>query len=78
MALKRGFERDCPFRVSGLSALDLSPLQGSFGKRSDSPSAAADADASDVQSVDSSLSRRGAGTNKRDTVCQVNGGTVQN
>lgn len=63
--------------MPGLSALDLSPLQGSFGKRSDSPSAAADADASDVQSVDSSLSRRGAGTNKRDTVCQVNGGTAQ-
>lgn len=47
-------------------------FQGSFGKQSDSPSATADADASDVQSVDSSLSRRGSGTNKRDTVCQVN------
>ncbi|KAJ6652956.1 hypothetical protein lerEdw1_010266 [Lerista edwardsae] len=39
----------------------LNDLQGSFGKQSDSPSAAADADASDVQSVDSSLSRRGSG-----------------
>ncbi|XP_053125515.1 histone-lysine N-methyltransferase NSD3 isoform X5 [Hemicordylus capensis] len=49
----------------------LNDLQGSFGKQSDSPSAAADADASDVQSVDSSLSRRGSGTSKRDTVCQI-------
>ncbi|KAJ7405146.1 nuclear receptor binding SET domain protein 3 [Pitangus sulphuratus] len=49
----------------------LNDLQGSFGKRSDSPSAAADADASDVQSVDSSLSRRGTGTSKKDTVCQI-------
>ncbi|XP_071883300.1 histone-lysine N-methyltransferase NSD3 isoform X4 [Anas platyrhynchos] len=49
----------------------LNDLQGSFGKRSDSPSATADADASDVQSVDSSLSRRGTGTNKKDTVCQI-------
>uniref|UniRef100_A0A670Z0V4 Histone-lysine N-methyltransferase NSD3 n=1 Tax=Pseudonaja textilis TaxID=8673 RepID=A0A670Z0V4_PSETE len=49
----------------------LNDLQGSFGKQSDSPLAAADADASDVQSVDSSLSRRGSGTNKRDTVCQI-------
>ncbi|OXB75074.1 UNVERIFIED_CONTAM: hypothetical protein H355_015435 [Colinus virginianus] len=49
----------------------LNDLQGSFGKRSDSPSAAVDADASDVQSVDSSLSRRGTGTNKKDTVCQI-------
>ncbi|KAM3830927.1 histone-lysine N-methyltransferase NSD3 isoform 2-T2 [Vipera latastei] len=49
----------------------LNDLQGSFGKQSDSPSATADADASDVQSVDSSLSRRGSGTNKRDTVCQI-------
>uniref|UniRef100_A0A8V5H1L8 Uncharacterized protein n=1 Tax=Melopsittacus undulatus TaxID=13146 RepID=A0A8V5H1L8_MELUD len=46
-------------------------VDGSFGKRSDSPSATADADASDVQSVDSSLSRRGTGTNKKDTVCQI-------
>ncbi|XP_048685461.1 histone-lysine N-methyltransferase NSD3 isoform X2 [Lepidochelys kempii] len=49
----------------------LNDLQGSFGKHSDSPSATADADASDVQSVDSSLSRRGTGTNKKDTVCQI-------
>ncbi|XP_072835020.1 histone-lysine N-methyltransferase NSD3 isoform X3 [Pogona vitticeps] len=49
----------------------LNDLQGSFGKQSDSPSAAADADASDVQSVDSSLSRRGSGISKRDTVCQI-------
>ncbi|KAF2984841.1 hypothetical protein EK904_014596 [Melospiza melodia maxima] len=49
----------------------LNDLQGSFGKRSDSPSATADADASDVQSVDSSLSRRGTGTSKKDTVCQI-------
>ncbi|XP_039382796.1 histone-lysine N-methyltransferase NSD3 isoform X3 [Mauremys reevesii] len=47
----------------------LNDLQGSFGKHSDSPSATADA--SDVQSVDSSLSRRGTGTNKKDTVCQI-------
>uniref|UniRef100_A0A6I8NFM8 Nuclear receptor binding SET domain protein 3 n=1 Tax=Ornithorhynchus anatinus TaxID=9258 RepID=A0A6I8NFM8_ORNAN len=49
----------------------LNDLQMSFGKQIDSPSATADADASDVQSVDSSLSRRGTGTNKKDTVCQV-------
>ncbi|XP_029459790.1 histone-lysine N-methyltransferase NSD3 isoform X1 [Rhinatrema bivittatum] len=49
----------------------LNDSQASFGKRSDSPSAAADADASDVQSVDSSVSRRGTGTNKKDTVCQI-------
>ncbi|XP_048368444.1 histone-lysine N-methyltransferase NSD3 isoform X5 [Sphaerodactylus townsendi] len=49
----------------------LNDLQGSFGKQSDSPSATADADASDVQSVDSSLSRRGSGMSKRDTVCQI-------
>ncbi|XP_066495308.1 histone-lysine N-methyltransferase NSD3 isoform X2 [Tiliqua scincoides] len=49
----------------------LNDLQSSFGKQSDSPSATADADASDVQSVDSSLSRRGSGISKRDTVCQI-------
>ncbi|XP_067326727.1 histone-lysine N-methyltransferase NSD3 isoform X1 [Anolis sagrei] len=49
----------------------LNDLQGSFGKQSDSPSAAADADASDVQSVDSSLSRRGSGTSKKDSICQI-------
>nr|XP_048312392.1 histone-lysine N-methyltransferase NSD3 isoform X2 [Myodes glareolus] len=48
----------------------LSDLQVGFEKE-DSPSAAADADASDSQSVDSSLSRRGVGTSKKDSVCQV-------
>lgn len=43
-------------------------LQISFEKQADSPSAAGDADASDVQSVDSSVSRP---SGKRDTVCQV-------
>ncbi|XP_035234563.1 histone-lysine N-methyltransferase NSD3-like isoform X1 [Anguilla anguilla] len=41
-----------------------------FGKCADSP-AAADADASDAQSVDSSLSRQGSSTSKKDTVCQI-------
>ncbi|MBN3316447.1 NSD3 methyltransferase, partial [Atractosteus spatula] len=45
-------------------------LQVGFGKRSDSPTAA-DADASDAQSVDSSLSRQGTSTSKKDTVCQI-------
>lgn len=49
----------------------LSDLQVGFGKQVDSPSATADADVSDVQSVDSSLSRRGFGMNKKDTVCQI-------
>ncbi|XP_036911276.1 histone-lysine N-methyltransferase NSD3 isoform X4 [Sturnira hondurensis] len=49
----------------------LSDVQVGFGKQVDSPSAAADVDASDVQSVDSSLSRRGFGTSKKDTVCQI-------
>ncbi|XP_035867486.1 histone-lysine N-methyltransferase NSD3 isoform X9 [Phyllostomus discolor] len=49
----------------------LSDVQVGFGKQVDSPSAAADVDASDVQSMDSSLSRRGFGTNKKDTVCQI-------
>lgn len=44
--------------------------QGLFGKSLDSP-AAADADASDTQSVDSGLSRQDSSTGKRDTVCQV-------
>lgn len=44
--------------------------QGLFGKNPDSP-AAADADASDTQSVDSGLSRQDSSTGKRDTVCQV-------
>ncbi|XP_063787606.1 histone-lysine N-methyltransferase NSD3 isoform X2 [Pseudophryne corroboree] len=46
----------------------LNDAQISFEKQLDSPSAAADADASDVQSVDSSVSRR---SSKRDTVCQI-------
>nr|XP_044987435.1 histone-lysine N-methyltransferase NSD3 isoform X2 [Jaculus jaculus] len=49
----------------------LSDLQVDFGKHPDSPSAAADADVSDVQSVDSGLSRRGTGMSKKDTVCQI-------
>ncbi|KAL1773017.1 histone-lysine N-methyltransferase NSD3 isoform X3 [Sigmodon hispidus] len=49
----------------------LSDLQVGFGKEVDSPSAAVDADASDSQSVDSSLSRRGVGSSRKDTVCQI-------
>uniref|UniRef100_A0A2K6F557 Nuclear receptor binding SET domain protein 3 n=1 Tax=Propithecus coquereli TaxID=379532 RepID=A0A2K6F557_PROCO len=49
----------------------LSDLQVGFGKQVDSPSATADADVSDVQSMDSSLSRRGIGMSKKDTVCQI-------
>ncbi|XP_054979658.1 histone-lysine N-methyltransferase NSD3 isoform X2 [Sorex araneus] len=49
----------------------LSDLQVGFGKQVDSPSAAADADISDVQSVDSSLSRRGLGMSKKESVCQI-------
>ncbi|XP_055972757.1 histone-lysine N-methyltransferase NSD3 isoform X2 [Sorex fumeus] len=49
----------------------LSDLQVGFGKQVDSPSATADADISDVQSVDSSLSRRGMGMSKKDSVCQI-------
>ncbi|KAM4615681.1 histone-lysine N-methyltransferase NSD3 isoform 2-T2 [Polymixia lowei] len=48
----------------------LNDPQGLFGKSLDSP-AAADADASDTQSVDSSLSRQGSNPAKRDTVCQI-------
>ncbi|XP_074527128.1 histone-lysine N-methyltransferase NSD3 isoform X2 [Halichoeres trimaculatus] len=48
----------------------LNDPQGLFGKSLDSP-AAADADASDTQSVDSGLSRQDSSTNKRDTVCQI-------
>lgn len=48
----------------------LSDLQVGFGKQVDSPSATADADISDVQSVDSSFSRRG-GMSKKDIVCQI-------
>ncbi|XP_063753321.1 histone-lysine N-methyltransferase NSD3 isoform X3 [Eleginops maclovinus] len=48
----------------------LNDPQGLFGKSLDSP-AAADADASDTQSVDSGLSRQDGSTGKRDTVCQI-------
>uniref|UniRef100_A0A3Q2XKZ7 Histone-lysine N-methyltransferase NSD3 n=1 Tax=Hippocampus comes TaxID=109280 RepID=A0A3Q2XKZ7_HIPCM len=48
----------------------LNDPQGLFGKSLDSP-AAADADASDTQSVDSGLSRQDSSTGKRDTVCQI-------
>ncbi|XP_039906683.1 histone-lysine N-methyltransferase NSD3 isoform X4 [Simochromis diagramma] len=48
----------------------LNDPQGLFGKSLDSP-AAADADASDTQSVDSGLSRQDSSTSKRDTVCQI-------
>ncbi|XP_040052367.2 histone-lysine N-methyltransferase NSD3 isoform X2 [Gasterosteus aculeatus] len=48
----------------------LNDPQGLFGKSLDSP-AAADADASDTQSVDSGLSRQDGSAGKRDTVCQV-------
>ncbi|XP_061528015.1 histone-lysine N-methyltransferase NSD3 isoform X1 [Phycodurus eques] len=48
----------------------LNDPQGLFGKSFDSP-AAADADASDTQSVDSGLSRQDGSTGKRDTVCQI-------
>ncbi|XP_064128874.1 histone-lysine N-methyltransferase NSD3 isoform X5 [Loxodonta africana] len=49
----------------------LSDLQVSFGKQVDSPSATADVDISDVQSVDSSLSRSSFGMTKKDAVCQI-------
>ncbi|KAF7666199.1 hypothetical protein LDENG_00117330 [Lucifuga dentata] len=48
----------------------LNDPQSLFGKSFDSP-AAADADASDTQSVDSGLSRQDSSTGKRDTVCQI-------
>ncbi|XP_028268943.1 histone-lysine N-methyltransferase NSD3 isoform X5 [Parambassis ranga] len=48
----------------------LNDPQGLFGKSLDSP-AAADADASDTQSVDSGLSRQDSSTSKGDTVCQI-------
>ncbi|XP_055776026.1 histone-lysine N-methyltransferase NSD3-like isoform X4 [Salvelinus fontinalis] len=48
----------------------LNDPQSLFGKSLDSP-AAADADESDSQSVDSSLSRQGSSTAKTDTVCQI-------
>ena len=51
-------------------------MQAGFGKQVDSPSATAEADVSDAQSVDSSLSRRGTGMSKKDTVCQVGKGPV--
>uniref|UniRef100_A0A3B3R460 Histone-lysine N-methyltransferase NSD3 n=1 Tax=Paramormyrops kingsleyae TaxID=1676925 RepID=A0A3B3R460_9TELE len=46
----------------------LSDPQVLFGKGADSPMAA---DASDTQSVDSSLSRQGGVASKKDTVCQI-------
>ncbi|XP_076770048.1 histone-lysine N-methyltransferase NSD3 isoform X3 [Arvicanthis niloticus] len=62
----------CTYRdTSDSDSRGLSDGQVGFGKQADSPSAAADADASDAQSVDSSLSRRGAGMSKKDTVCQI-------
>eukprot|EP00072_Mus_musculus_P066404 XP_017168167.1 PREDICTED: histone-lysine N-methyltransferase NSD3 isoform X2 [Mus musculus] len=62
----------CTYRdTSDSDSRGLSDGQVGFGKQVDSPSATADADASDAQSVDSSLSRRGVGTSKKDTVCQV-------
>ncbi|KAF0034082.1 hypothetical protein F2P81_014148 [Scophthalmus maximus] len=48
----------------------LNDPQGLFGKSLDSP-AAADADASDTQSVDSGLSRQDGNAGRRDTVCQI-------
>lgn len=48
----------------------LNDPQGLFGKSLDSP-AAADADASDTQSVDSGLSQQDSSTGKSDTVCQI-------
>ncbi|XP_016384010.1 histone-lysine N-methyltransferase NSD3 isoform X1 [Sinocyclocheilus rhinocerous] len=48
----------------------LNDPQTGFGKRSDSP-ATVDADGSDAQSVDSSLSRQGGSSSKKDTVCHV-------
>ncbi|XP_028624116.1 histone-lysine N-methyltransferase NSD3 isoform X3 [Grammomys surdaster] len=62
----------CTYRdTSDSDSRGLSDGQVGFGKQADSPSAAADADASDAQSVDSSLSRRGVGMSKKDTVCQI-------
>uniref|UniRef100_A0A8C9W7U4 Histone-lysine N-methyltransferase NSD3 n=1 Tax=Scleropages formosus TaxID=113540 RepID=A0A8C9W7U4_SCLFO len=46
----------------------LSDPQVLFGKGPDSPLAA---DGSDTQSVDSSLSRQGSSSSKKDTVCQI-------
>ncbi|XP_031195211.1 histone-lysine N-methyltransferase NSD3 isoform X3 [Mastomys coucha] len=61
----------CTYRdTSDSDSRGLSDGQVGFGKQVDSPSAA-DADASDAQSVDSSLSRRGVGPSKKDTVCQI-------
>uniref|UniRef100_A0A672SEE6 Nuclear receptor binding SET domain protein 3 n=1 Tax=Sinocyclocheilus grahami TaxID=75366 RepID=A0A672SEE6_SINGR len=48
----------------------LNDPQTGFGKLSDSP-ATVDADGSDAQSVDSSLSRQGGSSSKKDTVCHV-------
>ncbi|KAG7263924.1 hypothetical protein CRUP_029264 [Coryphaenoides rupestris] len=48
----------------------LNDPQGLFGKSLDSP-AAADADASDTQSVDSNMSQQTSTSGKKDTVCQI-------
>uniref|UniRef100_A0A8C2SEB2 Histone-lysine N-methyltransferase NSD3 n=1 Tax=Capra hircus TaxID=9925 RepID=A0A8C2SEB2_CAPHI len=56
---------------TGLQKGELFIMLLCFGKQVDSPSATAEADVSDVQSVDSSLSRRGTGMSKKDTVCQI-------
>ncbi|CAL8345488.1 unnamed protein product [Lota lota] len=48
----------------------LNDPQGLFGKGLDSP-AAADADASDTQSVDSNMSQQTNTSGKKDTVCQI-------
>lgn len=62
----------CTYRdTSDSDSRGPSDGQVGFGKQVDSPSAAADADASDAQSVDSSLSRRGVGMSRKDTVCQI-------
>ncbi|XP_052018723.1 histone-lysine N-methyltransferase NSD3 isoform X3 [Apodemus sylvaticus] len=62
----------CTYRdTSDSDSRGLSDGQVGFGKQAESPSAAADADASDAQSVDSSLSRRGVGASKKDSVCQI-------
>ncbi|KAJ3603912.1 hypothetical protein NHX12_028653 [Muraenolepis orangiensis] len=48
----------------------LNDPQGLFGKGLDSP-AAADADASDTQSVDSNMSQQTGASGNKDTVCQI-------
>ncbi|XP_043940254.1 histone-lysine N-methyltransferase NSD3 [Protopterus annectens] len=75
--LKKRSRASTDMEISSLSYRDtsdsdsrgLNDLQVGFEKQADSPSATADADVSDVQSVDSSTSRRG--TVRKDTVCQI-------